>query len=400
MLTSKIVLGIIIGRSVMEMKKMVRYFQFILFLFLLSSCATPPASQIQAPPPQPARKAEIEQVKEKTDPAEEKREKIKKLARDIIIRLEALNRDIYGEKITLVIWYPYDEGTKTISPCGKSFYRDLYAYIASQFDPRYIRIVDREDFEKTLEEIDFQKQIHFDKNTVVEIGKKLGATVGLIGRVRYYPEGIEFFPKFLDIATSDVLPSVDPEVIPLDYDLKKHCKEIDLRVQFRAYRYNVETQRRTLLRPGDSLKEGDRIKLELTPNHRSYLYLINVDSNDRFFTLFPNPQIPIENPVERFQSLLLPGRRHSFLVDNTEGTELIYAFASLNRDEELETLIGKMSTENNLSTTKNFNRLLKKRGLNDIVEDPSFSPQGDYYDILEKKVDESRAAKRYIFPHR
>lgn len=205
----------------LQIRRIVYLWMSLLFAFLLS-CAVHPQYQVETlPAPPPEKKVE---KKEKPDFAEIKRQKIKHLARDILVRLEAINRDIYKlEKITLVVWYPYDDGTKIISPCGKSFYRDLYSYVTSQFDPRYIRIVDREDFEKTLEEMDFQKRVYFDENTVVQIGKKLSANVGLIGRVRKYPKEIEFFPKFLDITTSDVLPCVDPVVVPMDKALEKDC---------------------------------------------------------------------------------------------------------------------------------------------------------------------------------
>jgi len=183
-----------------------------------------------------------------------------------------------------------------------------------------------------------------------------------------------------------------------EVDLEENCL-VDLRVAFRAFRHDASARGLIALAQGDAVRDGDRIKLELIPNRKSYLYIINVDTEDRLFVLFPHSQINISNPIESFRKVILPGKRLSFKVDSTKGAEFIYIFASLEPDEELESLIKEMRREGNPRTTQTFRGLMKHRGLGNIEADDSFTSKGDYWDILEKKVHESQAARKYVFPH-
>ena len=144
------------------------------------------------------------------------------------------------------------------------------------------------------------------------------------------------------------------------------------------------TGRLTALREGDVLRNRDLLKLELVPNRRCWLYIINIDARDAVSVLFPHAGFARKNPVPASRRVLLPDRKHSFEVDTNGGAETIYVFASLQPDRDLESLIKKIGDE---------------RGLGAVAEDPSFGPQGDFRDVIEKKAGESRAAKKYVFAH-
>ena len=188
-----------------------------------------------------------------------------------------------------------------------------------------------------------------------------------------------------------------------EIDIEERCT-VDLRVDVQALRYNPSSERYEELRRGDILRTDDRVNLKLIASRESYVYVINIDGSGRTYPLFPRREITTGNPVPSYPALLLPGRSRSgeqqyYRVDEATGDEYVYVLAYLEPDRELESLMAEMTKKQGADITQRFRSHVVSRGMGNIESDDSFGSQGDYRDSLEKRVDESLAAKKYRFLH-
>ena len=92
---------------------------------------------------------------------------------------------------------------------------------------------------------------------------------------------------------------------------------------------------------GSVLHSGDHYKIIFTPAEKCYVYIIQVDSANKIYQLFPMERfggvtVNNFNPVEPGRRYYIPGEAKSFHLDEQTGTEKIYFLASRERDEQLE----------------------------------------------------------------
>jgi len=91
-----------------------------------------------------------------------------------------------------------------------------------------------------------------------------------------------------------------------------------------------------------TLFSGDHYKIIFTPSQDCYVYIFQIDSSNKIYSLFPmeefgGVQVQNRNPVQGGHDYYLPAKTKSFVLDHNTGTEKIYFLASQERDLELET---------------------------------------------------------------
>jgi len=89
------------------------------------------------------------------------------------------------------------------------------------------------------------------------------------------------------------------------------------------------------------LQSGDHFKIVFTPAEDCYVYILNIDSQNKLVSLFPMEDfdgVTLKNPVKGRQTYYLPAPKKSFFLDRNSGTETIYFMASRTRDRELEAI--------------------------------------------------------------
>lgn len=96
-----------------------------------------------------------------------------------------------------------------------------------------------------------------------------------------------------------------------------------------------------VLKNGSALHSGDHYKIIFTPNQDCYVYIFQVDSANKVYSLFPMQKfgklmLNNVNPLQSGQTYYIPAEGKSFILDDQVGTERIYFLASFERDLELE----------------------------------------------------------------
>jgi len=96
-----------------------------------------------------------------------------------------------------------------------------------------------------------------------------------------------------------------------------------------------------VLKNGSALHSGDHYKIIFTPNQDCYVYIFQIDSANKVYSLFPMEKfgkltLNNVNPLQAGQTYYIPAEGKSFILDDQVGTEHIYFLASFQRDLELE----------------------------------------------------------------
>ena len=132
---------------------------------------------------------------------------------------------------------------------------------------------------------------------------------------------------------------------------------------------------------GATLKSGDHYKILFTPETDSYVYIFQVDGQNRIFKLFPmeafdGVTLGNTNPVRQGVRYALPAKDKAFVLDDVSGREKIYFFTSPEMNAELERLyqeVEEARRRNNQAGEKAAQSRLenhfKKRGLARIAQD-------------------------------
>ncbi len=94
---------------------------------------------------------------------------------------------------------------------------------------------------------------------------------------------------------------------------------------------------------GDTLYSGDLYRIVIRPEMDGYLYIFQVDAVGTIQRIFPmakygNRRLNNLNPVQRNTSYILPARNKAFYLDDTQGKETIYVFASRQPRLDIEDL--------------------------------------------------------------
>lgn len=166
--------------------------------------------------------------------------------------------------------------------------------------------------------------------------------------------------------------SLDQRQKIIDYIAKLQppvdSKNSNLQINF-AYR----SQHQGALKPLISetiLKNGDSYKITVNPKQDSYLYIFQIDSSNKIFSLFPMKEfngviVNNFNPIKANIAQILPKDNQSFSLDDKTGTEKIYVFVSQTPDVELQKLADAQTIQ-----IAQFEQATKSRGLGNILVDP------------------------------
>gem|GEM_PF-1257982 len=115
-----------------------------------------------------------------------------------------------------------------------------------------------------------------------------------------------------------------------------NASEFSVKVDF----LYLEGNRKVPMRQNMILTGDDNYQIFFRASHDCYVYILQVDSQNRIFQLFPNPEYtPYTNPVKAGKDYWIPDKDLYFFLDEVQGEETIYFFASRNRPVDVEEAI-------------------------------------------------------------
>jgi len=129
---------------------------------------------------------------------------VENLAIKVVKKINKLNAKY--EYINLLIWKPYTiiESKRVEPKIGNWFYNELLSVLFKN-KLRNFKIVDREHLDKTMNEIKQQHEGLFDDDTIVDVGNKIGANLGITIEMIYKQTKINVYSKIIDIKTSEIM---------------------------------------------------------------------------------------------------------------------------------------------------------------------------------------------------
>jgi hypothetical protein len=117
---------------------------------------------------------------------------------------------------------------------------------------------------------------------------------------------------------------------------------IDLRLDFSALAQRPNESSLSAIAPGASLPTGSHLAFSLQVSRPAYVYLFEKSATGTLDVLFPDPRIPVPNPIAPGSPLRIPQGTASYKLDDKDiGIETVYMLASLNPVPQLEAAIGK-----------------------------------------------------------
>jgi len=155
------------------------------------------------------------------------------------------------------------------------------------------------------------------------------------------------------------------------------------------------------------LRSGDHYKIIFTPTEDCYVYLFQVDSANKIYSLFPmesfgGVRVNNLNPVYAGKTYYIPAEKKSFILDQQTGTEKIYFLSSYQRDLELEEQYQrafeaqqqKQGLEKQLEQIDQLLRhAMEVKGLADVVSDPAeiaratWEEEGQTFSVLQQRLE-------------
>lgn len=140
-----------------------------------------------------------------------------------------------------------------------------------------------------------------------------------------------------------------------------------------------------VLMSGDVLKSGEQYKIVVEPEQNCYLYVLQRDSVERLFPIFPNMNghNRYSNPVRGRKAYVFPNDDNYFYLDQQKGREQIYFYTSEKPDTFIEDCFrtlanGKTSENEKLAVEKKlFRYLAAKDTVNATTVKKSYSLRGD-----------------------
>jgi hypothetical protein len=158
---------------------------------------------------------------------------------------------------------------------------------------------------------------------------------------------------------------------------------------------------------GSVLRSGDHYKIIFTPTKDCYVYIFQVDSANKIYSLFPMESfggvtVNNFNPVEAGRSYYIPAESKSFVLDEQTGTEKIYFLASYQRDLELEeqyqrTFVAQQQKQGVEEQLEQIDQLLRHamevKGLADVVSEPAetermfWEEEGQTFSVLQQRLE-------------
>jgi hypothetical protein len=125
-----------------------------------------------------------------------------------------------------------------------------------------------------------------------------------------------------------------------------------------------------LLQSHDTIRTGDYIKIRFRSSHPVYLYLLNIDSGNNTYALFPREDIAYRNPLEAGKIYFFPeDENKGFEVDDVKGIEEFLFLLSREDSDEINLLLKKVKKEPvKRETLENISIVSGTRGLGKIAE--------------------------------
>jgi len=163
-----------------------------------------------------------------------------------------------------------------------------------------------------------------------------------------------------------------------------------------------------ILTQGSILRSGDHYKIIFTPTEDSYVYIFQLDSANKIYSLFPmehfgSVTVNNLNPVYAGNTYYIPAEKKSFVLDQQTGTEKIYFFASRQRDLELEqqyqaTFEAQQRQPTGLDQQlieidRLLNYAMEVSGRTDVVADPTeterntWQEAGQTFSVIKQKLE-------------
>jgi len=203
-----------------------------------------------------------------------------------------------------------------------------------------------------------QKQTQLFVNKSQEIINKLqSGHLTLEDRVKLVEQSLPQLKNYVDEDTAKVMDAKMPKYMNITY----------------GYRPQNTGELRVLTQNA-TLHSEDSYKLSFTPEKDSYLYILQVDSQDNLGRLFPITEwdgitLNQSSHVKAGQTYYAPSESHSFSLDQRTGTEKIYLIVSNQPEPALE----KLPNKSKLADIKAV--LVAGRGVGGIVKDPQNTKQ-------------------------
>jgi serine/threonine protein kinase len=104
--------------------------------------------------------------------------------------------------------------------------------------------------------------------------------------------------------------------------------------------YREEPTADVALGPGESVRLGDRLFLEIESSRAAYFYVLNEDAEGNAYLLFPLPEFEPHNPLPAGERLRLPGQQNgaarTWQIDSSNGRETLLVVAAHEPIADLE----------------------------------------------------------------
>lgn len=118
--------------------------------------------------------------------------------------------------------------------------------------------------------------------------------------------------------------------------------------------------------PTDVFKSGDKLRLKFTAGTDGYIYWIAKGSSGQYQLLYPNVKNP-DNKILKDKSYTMPYKGF-WRFDDNKGKEQLIGIVSLERNKDLDELVGKNISEQEVETiNKILNLHEQKRQTRDLV---------------------------------
>ena len=208
--------------------------------------------------------------------------------------------------------------------------------------------------------------------TAEEAQQLLEADILITGTYTILANEVDLSIRAIDLSTakaiaatgnSILLKEVKPLLTPEESKLPSAMdEEITLNLEVLALKYIDRIEREVVVRNGDTLYSGDKLKINLMASRDCHLYVLYYDSLDQAGVLFPNPKIALDTTIRGGVQYSLPGENLRFILDDNVGTETLYFVASLEPMNDISNLLIDMEEAGRAGKTVIGNSLKESMG--------------------------------------
>lgn len=123
-----------------------------------------------------------------------------------------------------------------------------------------------------------------------------------------------------------------------------------------------------LLNSHDEIKTGGSLKFQMRSSSSAYIYVFNLDSGGYIHTLFPNPALKYQNPLQGGKNYLFPKKSNlAYTVDTVKGIEEFIIVVFREKPRGMKALLDKISKKTiTTATFKQAPLIINSRGVGEI----------------------------------